>query len=137
MTKRQRIAFEHLCLKEEDCAIDRYRWFRPPRPAILTLNIGLEEPVLFEGPPLWHCSIARILPNGGPVPLRIWEESGLRICERFIRERLLAGGGEPAREQTEIGICALHVRHGCSAREIEELNRKGFWPRPEDRARGN
>ena len=55
MTRRQRIAFEHPCLAEEDCASVRYRWFRPPWSALLTLNIGLEEPALFEGLPLWHC----------------------------------------------------------------------------------
>ncbi len=137
MTKQQRIAFEHPCRTEEECADDQYRWVRLPWSAILTLNIGLDDAPLFEGLPLWHCSVTLLSASRGAVPLELWHDDAIDKCEQFIRDRLLADVGDAAREDTEIGDCALHVRRCCSDREIQELELRRVWPRPQDRARWN
>jgi hypothetical protein len=137
MTARQRFAIEHPCFTGEDCAGWENRWVRPPWSAILTLNIGLDDGPIFDGLPLWHCSVALLSASGGAVPLVLWDDDAIKQCERFIRDRLLAGVGDAAREDTEIGECAIHVRRCCSERELEALKRKRVWPRPQDRARWN
>jgi hypothetical protein len=137
VTRRQKFAFEHPCFTEEDCARNEYRWVRLPWSAILTLDLVFDDPPLFEGLPLWHCSLALISTNGMAVPVRLWDEDGRKKCERFIRDELLVDVGDPTREATEIGKFALHVRRRCSDREIEELKARRVWPRPQDRARWN
>ena len=98
---------------------------------------GLDDAPIFDGLPLWHCSVALISVTGGLVSLKLWDVGSIGRCERFIRDRLLAGIGDPACEDTEMGDCALHVRRCCSDREIEELNERSIWPRPQDHARSN
>jgi len=110
---------------------------RLPWSAILTLNIGLDDAPIFDGLPLWHCSVARHTASGGAVPLELWDHDAIDKCERFIRDRLLAGVGDAAREDTEIGDCALHVRRCCSDRELKALKLRRVWPRPQDRAPWN
>jgi len=58
-------------------------------------------------------------------------------CQRLIRSETLAGVGDSSREHVQIGDHALHFRRCRSELEIEELNKRGFWPRPHDRARWN
>jgi hypothetical protein len=137
MTRRQKFAFEHPCFRAEECAAIEHRRVEFPRSTILTLNIGLDDAFLFDGLPLWHCSIALLSRTGLPVPLDHWGDDYLQSCERLIRDELMAGIGEPARENTQIGYCALHFRRCCSAQEIEQLKARGFWPRPQDLARWN
>jgi hypothetical protein len=136
MTRRQRFAFEHPCFREEECASIEHRRVNFPWSTILTLNIGLDDALLFDGLPLWHSSIAFLLWNGLPVPLHHWDDL-LSTCEQLMRDDLLAGIGDDAQEHTETGDRAFHFLRCCSAREIELLKAKGFWPRPQDRARWN
>jgi hypothetical protein len=67
MTGRQRFAFEHPCFRKEECAAREHRRVDFPWSTILTLNIGLDDALLFDGLPLWHCSIAFLSWNGFPV----------------------------------------------------------------------
>jgi hypothetical protein len=137
MTGRQRFAFEHPCFTEEECAAGEHRRVDFPWSTILTLNIGLDDALLFDGLPLWHCSIAFLSWNGFPVPLNHWGDGLLPTCERLMRDELLAGIGDDAQEYSQTGDCALHFLRCCSAREIEQLKVRGVWPRPQDRARWN
>ncbi len=137
MTRRQRFAFEHPCFREEECAFIEYRRVKFPWSTILTLNIGLDDALLFDGLPLWHSSIAFLWWNGLPVLLNHWAEDLLPTCEQLLRDELLAGIGDYAQEYIQIGDCAFHFRRCCSAREIEQLKARGFWPQPRDRARWN
>lgn len=133
MTRRQRFAFEHPCFREEECAAIEHRRVKFPWSTILTLNIGLDDALLFDSLPLWHCSIAFLSWNGLPMPLNYWSDDLLPTCEQLMRDELL-GAGDDAQEYVQIGDCAFHFLRGCSAREIEQLK---AWPRPQDRARWN
>jgi hypothetical protein len=104
---------------------------------ILTLNIELDDAPIFDGLPLWHCSIALLAPNGALLALEVWNDDAFVGCERFIRTKVLAGIGDLKREHVQIGDTALHFRRSCSEQEIQELNTRGVWPRPQDRARWN
>lgn len=137
MTRRQKFVFEHPCFGEEECALIEYRRVSFPWSTILTLNIGLDDASFFDGLPLWHGSIAFLSGNAFPVPMNHWHDDLLAASERFIRDEMLAGIGDEAHEHTQIGYAALHFRRCCSEREIKELTAKGFWPRPQDRARWN
>ena len=137
MTKPQKIAFERPCLKAEECAARDYGWSRSPWSAILTLNIGLDDASTFDGLPLWHCSVALVDLNGYPLALPFWHDDAFAECVRLVRLELLAGIGDPTREQIEIGDCALHFRRCCSRPETRELNTCGAWPRTQERARYN
>lgn len=136
MTRRQRFAFEHPCFREEECAAIEHRRVKFPWSTILTLNIGLDDAWLFDGLPLWHCSIAFLSFDGLPVPLNHWGYVLLPTCERLMRDEL-AGIGDDAQEYIQIGDRAFHFLRCCAAREIEQLKARGFWPRPQDRARWN
>ena len=137
MTRRQRFAFEHPCFSEEQCAAIEHRRVKFPWSTILTLNIGLDDALLFDGLPLWHCSIAFLSWIVLPVPLNHWGDNLLPTCEQLMHDELLAGIGDDAHEYIQIGDCAFHFLRCCSAREIEELKAKGFWPRPQDQAGWN
>ena len=137
MTKHQKIAFERLCLEAGQCAAQDYFRLRLPWSTILTLNIGLDDAATFNGLPLWHCSVALFDLNGDPLALPLWHDDAFVECVRLVRLEELAGIGDPAREQIEIGHCALHFRRCCSGRENLGLNIRGVWPRAQDRARRN
>jgi hypothetical protein len=137
MTKHQKIAFERPCLNTEQCAAQDYAWLRPPWSTILTLNVGLDDAWTFEGLPLWHCSVAVVDLNADPLALAFWHDDAFAECVRLVRLELLAGVGDPTREQIEIGNYALHFRRCCSHPETRELNIRGVWPRTQDRARRN
>ena len=137
MTQRQRFAFEHPCFREAECAAIEHRRISFPWSTILTLNIGLNDALLFDGLPLWHGSIAFLSWDGLPVPLNHWVDVLVPTSERFMRDELLVGIGDNAREYIQIGYCAFHFLRRCSAQEIEQLKDRGFWPRPRDRARWN
>jgi hypothetical protein len=135
--KHQKLAFEHPCLAEEQCAADGYRWIRDPWSVILTVNIGLDDAPIFDGLPLWHCSIALIAPSGAPLSVELWNDDAFVECQWVIRSEALAGVGDSLREHVQIGETALHFCRCCSELEIEGLNVRGVWPRPQDRARWN
>jgi hypothetical protein len=99
--------------------------------------MGLDDAPMFDGLPLWHCSIALLAPNGTPLALDLWNEDAFVRCHRFARSEALAGVGDPTSEHVQIGESALHFRRCCSEQEIDELNARGVWPRPHDRARWN
>ena len=42
---------------------------------ILPVNIGLDDALLFDGLPLWHCSVALLSATGDPVSVEYWEGS--------------------------------------------------------------
>lgn len=137
MTRQQRFAFRHPCFREEECAAIEHRRIRFPWSTILTLNIGLDDGWLFDGLPLWHCSIAFLSWNGFPVPLSHWVDILFQTCEQLMRNELLAGIGDDSQEYIQIGDCACHLRRCCSAKEVEQLKTRGFWPRPQDRTQWN
>jgi len=137
MTKHQKIAFERPCLEAGQCAAEDYIRLRLPWSTILTLNIGLDDAATFEGLPLWHCSVALFDLNGYPLALPLWCDDAFVECVRLVRLEVLAGIGDPSREQIEIGFCALHFRRCCSDPETRELNIRAVWPRTQDRARRN
>src|SRR5258708_2093253 len=115
MTRRQRFAFEHPCFKEEECAAIEHVRVRLPWSTILTLNIGLDDSLLFDGLPLWHGSIAFLSRDGFPVPLNHSVDILLPTCERLMRDELMAGIGDDAQEYIQIGECAFHFLRCCSA----------------------
>ena len=122
---------------DERCTVVGYRWLRLPWSVILTLNVGLDDAPIFDDLPLWHCSISLLAPSGAPLALDVWNDDAFVECHRFIRDELLAGVGDSAREHVQIGDTALHFRRCSSDREVEELNGRGVRPRPRDRARSN
>ena len=137
MTNSQKIAFERPCLEAAKCAAQEYGWLRPPWSVFLTLNIGLDDASTFDDLPLWHCSVALVDLNGYPLALPLWRDDAFAECVRLVRLELLAGIGDPTREQIEIGDCALHFRRCCSDPEARKLNACGAWPRTRDRAHRN
>lgn len=137
MTRQQRFAFRHPCFTEEECAAIEHRRIRFPWSTILTLNIGLDDAVLFDGLPLWHCSVALLSWNGFPVPLNHWVDILFQTCEQLMRDELLAGIGDETQEYIQIADGACHLRRCCSAKEVEQLKARGFWPRPQDRTQWN
>jgi hypothetical protein len=134
MTRRQRFAFEHPCFTVEQCAAIEHRRLSFPWSTILTLNIGLDDRLLFDGLPLWHCSITLLLWNGFPVPSNHWVDVLFQTCERLTRNEVLTGIGDDTQESIQVGVWACHFRRCCSAQEVEQLKAKNFWPRPQDRA---
>jgi hypothetical protein len=54
VTNRQRLALEHPCLIEKQCAADGYRRLHFPWSMILTLNVGLDDAPIFDGLLVWH-----------------------------------------------------------------------------------
>lgn len=95
VTKRQRFAFEHPSLTQEQCADAEHRWLLQPWSIILTLNIGLDHVAILDALPLWHCSIALLAPNGPPLAFGLWNDNAFVECLRFVRSTHLVGVGDP------------------------------------------
>jgi hypothetical protein len=63
-----------------------------------------------------------------------WVDILFQTCEQLMRDELLAGIGDDSQEYIQLGDCACHFRRCCSAKEVEQLKTRGFWPRPQERS---
>lgn len=113
MTPQQQIALSYPCREIAECASQRYRRLYDIDGVIysvlLTLEIDLDEPPVFEEPePLWHCSVA-LIADKQPKPLCLWSEEEMDIAYGLIY-KALGGVREEDLHHLEEGDVAVHFR---------------------------
>lgn len=122
MTPQQQVALAFPCRDVAECASQRYRRLYDIDGTIysvlLTLEIDLDEPPVFEEPePVWHCSVA-IISERQPKPLFLWSEEEMNVVYGLIYESL-GGVRDEDRKHWEEGEVAVHFRRPVREEELE------------------